>query len=191
MRTLKSDEDAIFTGLEAEGPFKGKPTLFISGEPPMPQLHGLYVSGDHGLYLGAGSNIHKPLSIAALELLLDLNCQHFKRITIQCTDPELAPLYFRTIKDYYNAHNCARPLVEWIVPIIFDNYTMSREPIEIFEQDLRNEFLSVHFYFKVYVPDKLLLLYRLRGFNGDLYLHDSTLTQDEFTTDKILWRSSC
>jgi hypothetical protein len=65
---FKKDDNAVFCGIEAEGPMKGLPTLFVVGEPTLKAFiqtfkgfyKQLHKKKKFGVYFGAGSSLVIP-----------------------------------------------------------------------------------------------------------------------------------
>ena len=199
MKEFTAAHDGLYVGREAEGPCKGALTLFTVGNPPWEAIKNActYVTDNiisygldgmsAGLYIGGGSSIHTPLHISTLaKLLKHTENALFSRIAVQCTSLSALAEYTDFLLSHRKGVGEADfPLIEWIVPVIFDSYKMSESVLNQFRKADALSDCLLDFYGKVYIPNKVVLVTSL----STMYLApDFDAKEGEYSTDVVLYK---
>lgn len=192
MLKFSSTDNAVFLGKEAEGHCQGLLTLFVVGNPPLVEVYKamqwiIASRKNYGIYLGAGGCIDRLLSCSVLGSLLPMMQGFlFDRIAIECNNPDKIIPYIETIENWHRYAPLNNTYLDWIVPLVFGDYKMPIGHEEVFrlrDRRLRNGF--IHFYGKVYIPNKVIIVAPLST------MHISAnfdANEGEFANDQLLWK---
>ena len=194
--SFKSTEDAIFFGFEAEGPYIGMPTLFIVGNPSSLKIvqyldkMASEFSAGFGLYLGAGGNIHSPLTPSNLELVLAQFQSIFKisRIAIEYradSHVEAVSIISNKIKDYSRVLNSwfVTNKRDFIIPFVWPDKQLYGSDYGSVLKKYAS--LNWNIYVKIYIKDKLLFIANILY----CYFADYDNNVAEFKKDELLYSS--
>ena len=191
---FQSCEDAIFEGLEAEGPLLGLPTLFIVGNPPVKLIVAALDSlasknnGVIGLYLGAGGLLNKVLSLNALAAVLNTTkVVSLHRVAIECFHTfmiENSAAYNKVITS--NVAPKYLRYLDWIVPVVWQRYELTdvQKSLLTFVDSMIKSPHSFRVFLKVYTESALFITPFTSCFFADF---DNNAK--EYQHDKLVWSS--
>jgi hypothetical protein len=194
---FKKDDNAVFCGIEAEGPMKGLPTLFVVGEPSLKAfiqtLKAFYKQlgqRKFGVYFGAGSSLVIPSILCHylqnLRIFVKKHDLVLKAITVEAVfdNGHIAQIVEEAIDETFPGK---RTKLFWVMPIYWKDK----------DRELRNAVALAKYYVKYTRFTMLAKVYVERSDNDTAIIMIAPLEecwfadQNEYNGDQLLTEEAC